>query len=135
MVVESNLLNALFFIICCVLPGCGFFVLVAIMFIRSVKARLIYAKELSEHLDDPIYLEKQLPVPRRYLSIYVAISWVIICSLMCVATITLAYYLNFSIKNIINANTLGFIATIVLLIALLTTLVMLIVMKVRSSKK
>lgn len=135
MVVQSDLLNILFMVICCIIPFCLLLFIIAIMFARSIRARLKYAKEISENIDNPAHLEKLLPVPRRYLPIFVTVSWIVIGSQMCVIVITIAYYLNFPIINIIDANTLGLVGAFVLLASLIVTLIALIVMKAHSPKK
>ena len=135
MVVQSDLLNAIFTVLCCALPFCGFLIFIAILIHRSTKTRLKFAKEISEHSDDPIYLEKLLPVPRRFLPIYLTITWLIMCSLLGFILIMVAYYLDLPVVRNINSNTLGIVGALVLLVAMLATLAALIVMNVRKSKK
>jgi len=75
---QSNLLNILFIVLCCILPSCLFILIVTIMLARSSRARLMYAKEILENSDNPVYLEKFLPVPARYMPVYAAVSLFII---------------------------------------------------------
>lgn len=134
MKINSELLNILIWVICCIIPLSLFMVAISFVVVRNIKARWKYAKEITENLNDPIYTEKLLPVPRRYLPIYIVVSLITMGSLICVMLVVFAYYLDFPIVNNISSETLGIVGGGVLLIVLLVTLVMISITKIHNQR-
>jgi len=131
----SNLLNTLFFVGCCILLFGLFFLIISIVLVKSTKARWKYAKEIHENLNDPAYVEKLLPVPRRYLSVYLVVSITFMASLLCTIGTIIAYHLDFPLIKDINPAILGNISIVVISAATIFVFGFLIFDWIRKMKK
>ena len=132
---QSDLLNALFLVMGCVLPFCSFIIIISVILVRNTKARWKEAKEISENLNNPSYVEKLLPVPVRYLPIFIAVSLTLMGGMTCLAGIMIAYYLDLPVARDINSATLGSLSTAVILVTTVMVIGFVIFDKIRKVKK
>jgi hypothetical protein len=107
----------------------------SVLAIIGTRAGLKDAKEISENLHDPAYVEKLLPVPRRYLPIYIVLSGIVMGSLGCVIIVVLAYYLDFPLIKDINPAILRNISIIVMSVATIFVFGFLIYDWIRKTRK
>ena len=132
---KSELLDALFLVIGCVLPFCLFIITISAILVRNTKARWKEAKEISENLNNPSYTKKLLPVPVHYLPIFIAMSLILLGGMTCLSGIMIAYYLNLPIVRDINSATLGSLSVAVVMVVTIIVIGFVIYDKIRKMKK
>jgi magnesium-transporting ATPase (P-type) len=121
------------FIVCCILPFC---VALVIILAINTRGRWKDAGQILRNLRDESYdSRKLLPVPTRYMPVYILISVAIVGSLICISIIALGYYLGLPLFSNINSKTFVLVSLAILLLAVVITFIGLILNKINKMKE
>lgn len=127
----SNLSNIFIFALCCLLP----FVFITIIYVISVQERWQEARQILKDLNNETYdSSKLLPVSRRFLPLFIIASLSMVVLLLCIASLTLAYYLNMPFIGNIDVETLGISILVILLLSAMITFLGLLASKMHKTK-